>query len=1331
MNKRLFFAIILIIIFSGNTLRGETIDISNGLSHNGVTSIVEDSRGYLWIATYDGLNIYNGNSFSILRNSADTTILSTNRVRALYEAPDGQMWIGTDRGVVIYDYIHNTTLPLKCGVGLYQNEDIIKRIIANSHGDIVVLVENGGVAHFTLSGELKSYKRLSGSLFNDICEVAPDQYMITSGNGIYHFNGESQEYIRDVGAENDIYERIAQISDGRYVIAAASGVVTVTVGLDDQGKVAIGKQGESRFNDYRYKTLHLDSFGNLWLGANFNGVLVVENFEQEGEALRAVYPDNNLRISCFCEGYNDRLWIGSFNRGVVKHSLIQSLFRAVTIDDLGDSYRTGRLFRLDDEHVAIKSDLINYKCYNLLTGESFDLLPPSLNQRGVYATISKKGFLWVISGYSSEKDIVKVRKDRSVVRCKIDPNGDTLPYGIPKSMIEDASGNLWLVYTKSIYRIKNSSVNNSLLIERIKFANIHDRAINSRLIYLDPKDSSLWFPTAAVGLYHVKNPEAQREELVIKNYQSSQSDPQSLPSNLVTSVVRSNDGALWVGMEQGGMCRVNEPDMTFEPLTPDVGEIANNNIKSILCDDANRLWIATNVGVSHYDISSRTVVNYGRHDGIPSDAMTFMSAKVSDDLFVFAGSDRSFVVDVTNELSRTEVPQFHFGTLRLYSTVVGVGQEYDGAVLYDARLESGDTIEFKYDQNVFSIEIDALHYGDNLNHNIRYRLLPLNTEWITRNSAQGIIAFNGLPNGKYDLVVEVSNAAGEWGESKTLHIVINPPFWKTWWAYTVYLLIFFTGIWVVIKVFLKVEGYKHSMEVEAIERYNMAEKQRYFSNIAHEIKTPLALIMAPVDSLLETFAHDKEVRDRLQRINAQSRKMTHLIDVAQSIQLSDAGLLKLQCTTFDFGIFIENLLSDFKVLAKHDNKSIVVQAPASAVIIKADIAMVEKIANNLINNALKYTQGGDTITISWSGEGDSLLFMVADSGIGISQEDMPHIFERFYRGLNLSSQAPSGTGIGLSFSLRLARLHGGDITVNSELGEGSKFTVNLPVITTDEPVELNYGETNSPESFIYDDAIELEHNLNSESLIYIVEDNVEMRVMLERIIGRLYNVQSFSNGNDTLEAMEKRWPDLVVSDVMMPVMDGYELCETIKGDIRTCHIPVILLTACASNEEKIKGKETGADLYLIKPFYPKYLLTCIENTLQGRAKLRDRFKSGIPVSFSDERQTSQDNLFMEKFYTLITDNLASEDLDLDKFARELGVNRTHFYQKIKNLTGQTPFDLIKEVRLVRSAELLVEGVMTIEDVCVSTGFKSRTHFSKLFKDKFGVSPGKYASSIKK
>ncbi len=1332
MNKRLFYAIISLIIISSHTLAAEVIDVTTGLSHNGVTSIVEDSRGYLWVGTYDGLNIYNGSNIKIIRNTADNTLLRSNRVRALCEASGGIMWIGTDRGVVIYDYSMGVFLQVECGVGLYQNENIVKRIIENSNGDMVVLVENGGVAIFSSAGELKSYKRLSGMIFNDIYEVANDQYMVSTGGGIYHFDAITQDYNIAFGLQDESYEKILALENNRYVVTAPAGIVTLNVAFEGGG-VEILKEGKSRFNQYRYRSIHLDKSGNLWLGTNFNGISIVENFEKSNEQYREEDPSYNLRISSFCEGDNDRLWIGSFNRGVIKYSLKQSLFRDIALNG-GQPYRTGRLFRIDDTNIGIKTDHAVYKRYNMQSGEFTDLLPATLNVGGVVATQSNDGFLWAVSGFRESKDIFKVKDDGSYIKCNIDPNSDTMSHGMPKSMIEDTNGNLWLVFNKSIFRIKSQGAGRNVLIEEIEIANNSDRAINSRSIYIDPRDNSLWFPTAAVGLFHVKNPMAARDELEIVNYQRDISDPTSLPSNLVTSVVRANDGSLWVGMEQGGVCRVVEPEMRFEPLVLEKGEIANNNIKSLLCDSSNRLWIATNVGLSLYDIEEEQVVNYSRYDGIPSDAMAFYVAKVTDDIFVFAGSDRSFVVDATGQLNRNKIPQFHFGDLRIYSTVINPGQEYQGTVIYNSLLKSGDEIELKYDQNVFSIEVDALHYGDHLNHVMRYRLLPQNTDWITRNTAQGIIAFNGLQSGHYELVVEVSNAAGEWSEGKRLNIVIHPPFWRAWWAYVIYLIIMVAVIWVVIKVFLRIESYKHSMEVEAIERYNMAEKQRYFSNIAHEIKTPLALIVAPVESLLETFAHDRSVVERLQRITAQSRKMTHLIDVAQSIQLSDAGLLKLQCAVFDFGTFIENLLGDFQVLAKHDNKSIVVNAPQVSVIAKADISMIEKIANNLISNALKYTLPGDTITITWSAEAENLIFRVADSGIGISEEDLPHIFERFYRGLNLSPQAPSGTGIGLSFSMRLARLHGGQITVESQKGVGSEFIVSLPVITDEQPDELGLVESVSPESYIYDDVVELnqvEQSMYSESLIYIVEDNVEMRMMLERIVGRFYNVQSFAGGNQLLEAMEKRWPDMLVSDVMMPVMDGYELCETVKSDIRTCHIPVILLTACASNEEKIRGKEIGADLYLIKPFYPKYLLSCIKNTLQGRAKLRDRFKSGIPTSFSDDRQTNQDNVFMEKFYALITENIGSEDLDLDKFARELGVNRTHFYQKIKNLTGQTPFDIIKEVRLVRSAELLLEGKMTIEDVCVSTGFKSRTHFSKLFKDKFGVSPGRYASSIKK
>ena len=258
---------------------------------------------------------------------------------------------------------------------------------------------------------------------------------------------------------------------------------------------------------------------------------------------------------------------------------------------------------------------------------------------------------------------------------------------------------------------------------------------------------------------------------------------------------------------------------------------------------------------------------------------------------------------------------------------------------------------------------------------------------------------------------------------------------------------------------------------------------------------------------------------------------------------------------------------------------------------------------------------------------------------------------------------------------------------------------------------------------------EISESKYSNSLIYIVEDNQEMRSMLEKIIGKFYKYESFENGELAKNAISKKWPDLVLSDVMMPVMGGSELCESIKSDIITSHIPVVLLTACNSMDEQIKGLKDGADLYLAKPFYPKYLITCLEMILNSRAKLRDRFKSGIPITISAEGESESDNKFLEKFQLLITSELANEDVDFDAFARELGVNRTHFYQKIRSLTGETPLNLLREQRLVEAAKLLANKDVTIEDVCVRTGFKSRTHFSKLFKTKYGVSPGKYHSSV--
>ncbi len=468
--------------------------------------------------------------------------------------------------------------------------------------------------------------------------------------------------------------------------------------------------------------------------------------------------------------------------------------------------------------------------------------------------------------------------------------------------------------------------------------------------------------------------------------------------------------------------------------------------------------------------------------------------------------------------------------------------------------------------------------------------------------------------------------------------------------------------------------------------------------------------------------------------------MLVLIDLAHNVQLSEMNMLKREVSQFSFNRFMQNTTADFTFLAEFDQKKFLVEAiNTDEIYVEADKSMLEKVVNNLLNNAFKYTRPEeDSILLKYEVLNGVLRITVSDTGYGIDANDLPHVFDRFYQGKH-NRENIGGTGIGLTFSRRLIMLHGGNIEVTSTLGEGTTFVVLLPIVipspimsNAKEDVEEAIEVLSSNDSFIIGESVQESRELSSEllgSTLYVVEDNPELRQFMDEFLSPYFKVQLFANGAECFEQMKESWPDIIISDVMMPQMDGYELCYRVKSDIKTSHIPFILLTALTTVDDKIKGLEYGADAYIPKPFYPKHLFKRIETLLRSRLTLRERYQIGIPLVLNNSKGgTAKDNEFLEKLYNLFLQNLDNEEVDVYRFAVDLGLNRSFFLQKVKALTNHSPYELLKNYRLTQAAKLLQESGMNVNEVCFMTGFKSRTHFSRLFKDRYGISPSKYAQS---
>ena len=819
-------------------------------------------------------------------------------------------------------------------------------------------------------------------------------------------------------------------------------------------------------------------------------------------------------------------------------------------------------------------------------------------------------------------------------------------------------------------------------------------------------------------------------------------DAFSLSSNFVSCIIRDNSGVLWVGTEQGGLCKaIEEPGgrMKFISFSEDDG-LSNNVVKSLQCDKSGNLWIATNIGLNIYRREKGTFHVYRTSDGLPFDDFWYASLIMDDGTLVFSKFESLCYFNPDLLPKGENMPDLHIRSFYISNNRILPNKKYNDRVIIDSGLSDNDILNLKYNENSISFDLDAIYSKVATDHFIRYKLEPLNEDWIQIPAKEQKVSFNGLKPDNYRLVLSASNSFDEWTKPVSIGINIAPPFSQSVIAYIIYVVLALLFIIIIVYNLMRVQRLKYELRAEAIQKRSLellnVEKQRYFSNISHELKTPLTLILAPITVLSERFSLDVDVKDKLAIIKRQAKKMLNLIELSHELQLNERNMLKVKPCVFSFNRFLSDITEDFMFMAKYDKKNFIVNSPEKNINVYADYSMIEQILNNLLTNSFKHTVQGDKIGVDFFYHEQLLTIKVYDTGCGISEKDLPYIFDRFYQASNQGMKNIGGTGIGLAFTKRLIELHSGGISVESKLGEGSTFTVKLPIIqdiTEMDLIDENKEQESGSALYIGDwdiKSIEIDSRY-LRSIVYLVEDNVEMRSFLTEIIGQFFTVRSFANGKECLDGMGKEWPDIIVSDVMMPEMDGNELCNVIKSDLKTSHIPVILLTACNTVDDKIKGLQAGADAYIPKPFYPKHVLTRICTLLDNRTKLWERFQSGVPLAIgSDENKISaKDNEFICSLYAKFNEYLDNEEVDMELLAKELGINRSLFFQKVKALTNDSPYELMKNYRLQRAAELLVKDEYNVNEVCIMTGFKSRTHFSRLFKEKYGISPSKYKGTI--
>ena len=1069
-----------------------------------------------------------------------------------------------------------------------------------------------------------------------------------------------------------------------------------------------------------------DIEGRIWVGKDYDGIDVLE--KETGKVTSLVAHDDNGRSlphNTIYDLYADRdgiMWVGTYKKGVSYYS--ESIFK-FNMYEWGD---ITCIEQADENRLWLGTNDHGILLWNRSTGKAEPFWRDAEGQLPnpvVSMLKSKDGKLWVGTFNGGLYCM-----DGSRVRSYKEGAGNALASNNIWALVEDDKGRIWIASLGGGLQcleplsgtFETYTSNNSALLEN----NV------TSLCWVD--NNTLFFGTAnqGVGMMDMRTRE-------IKKIQG-QSGNVKLSNDAVNHVYKDSRGLVWIATREG----LNVYDTRrhlFLDLSP-VAEAKGNFIAAITEDQERNMWVSTSRKVIRVTVASDGKGSYlfdsrayNSEDGLQNCDFNQRSIKTLHNGIIAIGGLYGVNVFAPDHIRYNKMlPNVMFTGLSLFDEAVKVGQSYGGRVLIEKELNDVENVEFDYKQNIFSVSFASDNYNLSEKTQYMYKLEGFNNDWLTLPVGVHNVTFTNLAPGKYVLRVKAINSDGYVGiKEATLGIVVNPPFWMSWWAYLLYAVGLVVVLFLARYRMLKREREKFHLqqienEVAKNEEINNM-KFRFFTNVSHELRTPLTLIISPLEGMLKETT-DELQSTRLQLMYRNAQRLLHLVNQLLDFRKGEMSTHQLSLSEGDIISYVHSVCNSFLLMAdkKHIQFSFFSGIDTFSMAFDAD--KVGKIVMNLLSNAFKFTPEGGRVTVMIehvAGTPDILEIKIADTGIGISDVDKEHIFERFYQADHKGVEETTGNGIGLSLVRDFVTLHEGEVKVFDNIGMGSVFVIQFPVKHVEIQVQLP-EETGMPVGDEEDKEMKEEAREETERknfpLLLIVDDNEDFRIFMRYSLELQYRVKLAVNGKEAWEMMQEELPDLVISDVMMPQMDGNELCRLIKQDKRTAHIPVILLTARQNTEAKLEGLQTGADDYVTKPFNMTILVLRIRKLIE-LSRYHRVTQGMIDPAPSEIVITSLDEKLIEKAIKYVEDNMSRTELSVEELSRELGMSRVHLYKKLLQITGKTPIEFIRVIRLKRAAQLLRESQLHVSEVAFEVGFNNPKYFSRYFKDEFGVLPSVY------
>ncbi|MCT4648581.1 MAG: ATP-binding protein [Carboxylicivirga sp.] len=1315
---------------------------NDGLNNNTVFSIIQDGDGFMWFGTEKGLARFDGITFRHYYFKYDSNDgIPGNRIDQLETDYNGCVWLLWEGKLAKYNKVNDEFDAIEASY--FSNSEVFVNYIFNGENGLLGICTNKGVWLYNYKEEkfeqqLELNERL---ILNDIGVAVYTEglgYMILDNNAIYtleSLTSQSEKMILEYGEVvpnlRDGLRAISKGFDEEIIISAHSGIYTINK-IELTIKPLMLPNTKALMSSSMVHCIECDIDGRIWIGTEL-GINVYNPDTKKLEVYQQNLKDKNaLQDNAIYSIYKDKhhnMWVGTFFSGVSVNLRYGNSFTHYKAGENEKSLNGKAISQIVEDEIGnlwIASEDGGLSYFDIKT-QSFqnfsDEGVKSLSYRNVHAlAFDKRNRLW-IGTYLGGLNIL----DDGIFRSQ--SYEQNKPWNLPSndvySLCMDKNGTIWVGTTAGLSYFDKTTGN----LTRPE----GDANSGWCMSIINGNDSTIWVGMWGRGLF--RSSVDNKSFKSVSGYINDSNTP--IPKNII-SLEQTNDNLIWIGTTDNGLYSFDPATNKFRHIET-LSTIPDNTIYSIIAEDNNRIWITTNNGLVLYNRTKENYKLYNVSDGLPINQFNYKSGLMHSNGNIYLGTvDGMVSFNPDRIVENTNVSEIKIVELTLFNKPIkpSLGKSVLQTAVFDTK-----EIRLKHNENSLGFKFALFDYTSPENNSYAYRMRGLNEKWQEVGN-QNQANYAHIPHGAYVFEVKGCNNDGVWSENvASIAIQIEPPFWLSWKGYLVYLFILTSMIWGYwrysrIRLAQHTELERVKLDKEKVEEVNKL-KLKFFTNISHEFRTPLSLIIDPLQKVAEMKFRDKQLQETIHLILRNAKRLQVLVNQLLDFRKTETGQFTLSVEDSDIIDCINNVFIRFKPLANQQEIDFTFTQGSFPGKVWFDRKVVDIILNNLISNAFKFTPNGGQIEVVAKMIVSDITYVeitISDTGIGIAPKHLKRIFERFYQVENEESMR-LGSGLGLALVQSLVDLHHGGITVRSKLRQGSSFSFRFPITKSsykqEELHKTSFKQNNEAVTEVKQSGTEVEDSVIEKKSVKIllVEDNEELRSYIVQELNTLYLIEGVENGRIAWDKIKNDPPDIIVSDVMMPEMDGFELCKIIKNEIRTSHIPVILLTAKSGVDNQIDGLEYGADIYIEKPFNSKILKAHIYNLIQLKSMLIKRFTTEIGIEVSELTRSNKDKDFLKQAIQIVFKNLSDTDFGSNDLVQEMGLSRSLLYMKLKEVTGKSVGEFIQSIRIKEAARLLKANQLTISEIAYQTGFNDPAYFSRCFKKNFGISPKEYKSSI--